>query len=32
MHIFRFKFVQMYREITDHITTHQTPSYQFILA
>ncbi|GMK58036.1 hypothetical protein CspeluHIS016_0500680 [Cutaneotrichosporon spelunceum] len=32
MHIFRFKFVQMYREITDHTMTHQNPSYQFVLA
>lgn len=32
MQILRFKFVQLYREITDHMMSHQNPSYSFILA
>ncbi|WOO85297.1 putative transcriptional regulatory protein [Vanrija pseudolonga] len=32
MHIFKCKFVTLYREITDHMTIHKTPSYSFILA
>lgn len=32
MHIFKCKFVTLYREITDHMTVHKTPSYAFILA
>ncbi|KAL1410680.1 hypothetical protein Q8F55_004699 [Vanrija albida] len=32
MHIFKCKFVTLYREITDHMMAHATPSYAFILA
>lgn len=32
MHILRFKFVQLYREITDYMASRHTPSYSFILS
>jgi hypothetical protein len=31
MQIFRFKFVTLYREVTDHMATRKIPSYPFIM-
>ena len=32
MQICRIKFVELYRQITDHMASRSTPSYSFILS